>query len=126
MLVSCGNRLKEKVINTYDNGQASLVRYYDHDDQCVREVEYYEDGVLKMEGEMQDGHREGEWKAYFPDGRPQSIGFFKDGLRTGKATIYYSNGNLWMEGFYKEGKKVGEWTYYDEQGYKLRTDDYGE
>ena len=48
------------------------------------------------------------------------------GLRTGKATVYHENGQLYMEGMYKEGRHTGTWTYYDEQGYPIRTDDYGE
>ena len=105
LLWSCGNRTTGEV---------------------VYETEYYEDGMVRMEGGMKDGKREGEWTAYFPDGKVQSTGTFKNGLRTGKATVYYSNGQLYMEGMYKEGHHCGKWTYYDEQGYALRTDDYGE
>ena len=126
LLWSCGNRTKEKVEHYYDNGQPSLVHTIDHKGAVVYETEYYEDGKVKMEGGMKNGKREGDWKAYFPDGKVQSIGTFENGLRTGKAVVYYSNGQLYMEGMYKEGRHCGKWTYYDEQGYALRTDDYGE
>lgn len=122
----CCNRQRERVVNRYDNGQPALVRVYDRSGQCVKEMEYYENGVLKMEGTMEDGHREGEWKCYFPDGKTQSTGFFHEGLRTGKASVYHENGNIYMEGHYKDNRHTGEWKYYDEQGYLLRIDDYGE
>ena len=55
---------------------------------CVKEVEYYESGQVKMEGPMKDGEARGEWKAYFPDGACQSIGFFKAGQAHGEATVW--------------------------------------
>ena len=126
MLFACGNDGRERVMATYDNGQPSVVRYFDHDGQCVREVQYYEDGIVKMEGGIKDNLRDGEWKAYFPDGRLQSEGLFSNNLRTGKAVVYYENGNRYMEGYYKEGRHCGHWIYYDEQGYVLREVDYGD
>ena len=94
--------------------------------QCVKETEYYESGVLKMEGALKDGHREGEWKCFFEDGKTQSTGFFHEGIRTGKATVYHENGNLYMEGDYTDGHLSGKWNFYDEQGYLLETVDYGD
>lgn len=125
LMVSCGNGYTEKVIETYDNGQPALVRTYDRSGQCFKETEYYESGALKMEGNLKDGHREGEWKCYFEDGKTQSTGFFHEGIRTGKATAYYENGNLYMEGEYTDGHLSGTWSFYDEQGYLLETVDYG-
>lgn len=126
LLSSCGNQSTEKVMKYYDNNQPAVVRHLDKKGQVVREVEYYEDGIVKMEGGIKNDRREGEWKAYFPDGKVQSVGSFHDGLRTGKSTVYHENGNLYMEGNYKEGSHCGKWTYYDEQGYVVRTVDYGE
>ena len=126
LVFSACNRLEERVMSSFDNGQAQYVKIYDRQGQCIGEKEYYEDGTLKMEGEMVDGHREGEWKCYFPDGKPQSIGYFKDGLRTGKSTVYRETGQLYMEGYYNEGKSCGHWTYYDEQGYVIGEEDRGE
>lgn len=128
-LASCGNRVEERVEKTYPGGQPHYVRYYEKTkdgESCIREVEYYENGVVKMEGSLSDGHRDGEWKAYFPDGRPQSIGAFKDGLREGASQVYYDNGNLLMEGTYSKGKRVGVWCEYNEMGIKIREADYGE
>lgn len=122
---SACHSLTEKVEMRYSNGQPQMVRFYDKSDACVKEVEYYDSGQVKMEGGLENGKREGLWKAYFPDGRPQSIGYFKDGLRTGQATVYQENGNLLQEGFYQEGKHCGKWKFYDEQGNLLKEVDYG-
>ena len=123
---ACGNGLEEKVVSSYDNGQPAKVRIYNRENQCVREVDYYDNGMVMMEGEMKDGVRNGEWVSYFLDGKVQSSGFFENDVRTGKSLVYYENGNLWMDGSYKNGKKSGLWIYYDEQGYETFRYDYGE
>jgi antitoxin component YwqK of YwqJK toxin-antitoxin module len=123
---ACAPRLNEKVVGTYPDGKPQKTQYFDKEGICVKEVEFYETGQVKMEGGMKGDKREGEWKAYFPDGRLQSEGTFVNGLRTGKATVWQSNGNLLQEGFYKEGKHVGHWKWYDEQGDLLREEDYPE
>ena len=125
-LASCSAQLTEKVMATYPNGQARVVRYYDKSNQCVKETEYYDSGQVKMEGGMKNGMMEGKWVAYFPDGRMQSIGTFENGERTGEATVWQENGNLLQEGFYKEGKHCGKWKFYDEQGNLVKEVDFGE
>lgn len=126
LLASCLAQLNEKVEMSYPSGKPQVVRCYDKHNQCVKEIEYYESGQVKMEGGMKDGKMEGEWTAYFPDGRVQSKGIFKDGKRTGAATVYFNNGNLMSEGFYTDGKHSGHWKWYDEQGNLLREEDYPE
>ena len=124
-LVSCNVQLTEKVESKYPDGKPKLVRYYDKQDNCVKETEYYDSGEMKMEGRMKDGKREGEWKAYLRDGRPWSIDTFKDGELEGPSTVYWENGNLRWEGNYKAGVHCGHWKFYDEQGSFVRDKDYG-
>lgn len=126
IFASCSSQLTKKVEISFPDGEPQIVRYYNRNNQCVKETEYYATGQVKMEGAMKDGKRDGEWNAYFPDGRVQSHGYFKDGKRTGEATVFWQNGNLREEGFYKEGVHCGHWKWYDEQGYLLREDDYPE
>lgn len=123
---ACSTQLEEKVVETYPDGKTQKTQFFNKKGTCVKEVELYETGQVKMEGGMKGEKREGEWKAYFPDGRVQSEGTFVDGLRTGKATVWQANGNLLQEGFYKEGKHVGKWKYYDEMGDLVKEVDYGE
>lgn len=124
-LSGCGERLSEKVIKTHANGQPFVVYYYDKEDQWVASKEFYENGILRMEGSMGNNLRQGEWKSYFPDGKVQSSGFYQDGIRVGKARVYYENGHLWMDGYYADDHKCGEWVFYDEQGYETGRVDYG-
>ena len=126
VLAACAPKLTEKVIVAFPNGQPQTVQMLNKSGECVKEIEYYETGQVKMEGGMKNSKREGEWKAYFPDGRMQSHGFFKNDLRTGEATVWRENGNLYSEGFYKEGKHCGKWKWYDEQGDLIKEVDYGE
>jgi antitoxin component YwqK of YwqJK toxin-antitoxin module len=126
LLASCGDRLTEKVINTYDNGQPETVQLVDRKGVSQHEIRYYKDGTMLMEGDVKDDKWDGEWKAYFPDGKLQSIGYFKDGLRVGESKVYHSNGNLFKEGYYTNGKRTGKWTTYDEQGYVAGVEDLGD
>ena len=126
VLSSCGNnRLTEKVITTFDNGQPAKVYCYDKEGQWVSEKDYYENGALMMEGSVAEGLRNGDWTAYFLDGKVQSTGAFKDGKRVGKSMIYHENGQLWMDGSYVDDHKCGEWVFYDEQGYEIERKDFG-
>ena len=127
LLFGCGNTpsLTEKVIYTYENGQPRKVYYYDKDRHWVAEKEFYESGIVKMEGTIANGLRNGEWFAYFPDGKVQSSGLFKDGLRIGPGKVYYENGQMLMEGFYTDDHKCGEWIFYDELGYEVERRDFG-
>ena len=123
---SCTTKLTEEVVETFPDGKTMKVHYNNKSGDCVKEVEYYSTGEVKMEGTMKEGKRDGEWKAYFPDGRVQSVGTFVNGLRTGKAIVWQENGNLLQEGFYKEGRHIGKWKFYDEQGNLFKEVDYGE
>lgn len=126
LLAGCGPKLTEIVLAKYPNGQTRVVHYFDKNNNCVKETEYYESGQVKMEGGMKDGKMEGEWTAYFMDGRVQSHGYFENGERTGAAKVFYPNGNKYEEGFYKNGKHCGKWKFYDEQGTLIKEVDYGE
>lgn len=124
--VSCANhRLTENVVSTFENGQPAKVYYYNSDNQLVAGKEYYENGVLFMEGAYGNNVRQGEWIAYFPDGKVQSTGTYLDGMRTGKSKVYHENGHLWMDGWYTDDHKCGEWIFYDEQGYETGRINYG-
>jgi len=125
LMCNCGQKLTEKVTESFPNGQPQYVKILDRSGNCVKEIEYYETGQIKMEGSIQNNRREGEWKAYYLDGRPQSIGFFKAGEMDGVSKVYWENGNLRWEGSYKADKRCGKWKYYDEQGFLTKEADYG-
>ena len=103
LLGSCAEKLTEKVERSFPDGKPQLVRYYDKNNQCLKE----------------------EWKAYLRDGRPWSIDTFKNGELEGPSTVYWENGNLRWEGNYKAGVHCGYWRFYDEQGNFVRDREYG-
>lgn len=125
LLSGCGEKLTEKVIKTYENGQPFVVYYYDKNDQLVSGKEFYESGMLRMEGEFAGEERHGNWTAYFPDGKVQSTGVYVNGVRVGPSKVYYENGHLWMDGYYVDDHKCGEWVFYDEQGYETQRINFG-
>ena len=126
LFVACSHTgLREEIVATYDSGRPYKVYYYDQSNQRVAEKEFYESGILKMEGTIANGLRNGDWVAYFPDGKVQSTGLYKDGLRIGLGKVYYENGHLMMEGNYTEDHKCGEWIFYDEQGYEVERRNFG-
>jgi antitoxin component YwqK of YwqJK toxin-antitoxin module len=119
LFLSCGDNLIEKVEETYPSNKPKAVSFYklvDGKEMKVQEKEYYENGQLRMGGEIKDGEKTGVWEAYFEDGTLWSKGEFVNGLRTGYGENYYPNGKMREEGEYKDGKQVGKWKYYNEQG----------
>ncbi len=127
MLFSCENPIIEKIGETYPNKQPKQIDYYQTKDGKqvkVEEKTFYEDGKLKMEGEILNDKRDGEWKAYFDNGKLQSEGFFKEDKRTGISKVYYENGKLRYEGAYANDNKIGHWKFYNEQGKLVKEEDF--
>lgn len=118
-LISCGDKLTEKVEGTYPNNKPKSVSFYKVEagkEVKVQEREFYENGKVKMEGKLENGKRTGVWKAYYEDGTLWSEGEFVNGERNGYGLNYYPNGNLRWKGDYKNDKQVGNWKTYNEQG----------
>lgn len=125
VFAGCSEKLREEVVSKHPNGEPYQVYYYNSQNQCVREVDYYNNGAVYIEGAMENNLRSGEWTSYFLDGKVQSKGYYVEGIRTGKSLVYHSNGNLWMDGWYKDDHKCGEWIFYDEQGYEVKREVFG-
>ncbi|MFC2114222.1 hypothetical protein ACFLRI_02620 [Bacteroidota bacterium] len=45
-------------------------------------------------------------------------------VKHGPYFYYYENGKLKIQGFYKRDKKHQTWTYYDENGNKIKEEEY--
>lgn len=118
-LSSCGDKIVEKVEETFPNKKPKTTSFYkmvDEKEVKVREKEFYENGKVKMEGEFKDCKRTGIWKAYFDNGQLWSEGEFLNGERTGKGKTYFPNGKINTEGQYTNDKQTGNWKTYNEQG----------
>ncbi len=128
ILLSCQQKQTvELVKEVYPDGvQKQLIQYEIKgvDSIPIHEINYHRDGSLKMEGDLIDGLREGEWMSWYPDGTVWSKGYFAKGKRTGESKAYYPNSILHMSGTYEEGRKVGIWKVFDNTGKLQKKQDF--
>ena len=82
-------------------------------------ISFYEGTTSIIEkGLINNGLREGIWKAYYPNSdmiRQESN--YIQGQMHGKLVVYYENGNIYTEGNYENELKEGEWTWNYDSGY---------
>ncbi len=120
MMVGCKNQQTKEVVSFYKDGKPKMEQVYSKSNGTkviVKEIQYYENGNIKMEGELKEGFRNGKWVFWFEHGSIWSEGFFTDGIRTGETKVYHENGKLFYEGVYHEGQKHDTWNFYNEQGH---------
>jgi antitoxin component YwqK of YwqJK toxin-antitoxin module len=118
------------VHRTFDSlGRVNSSRLYDSNGNLIGEgivnVEgdrvgswkyYYEDGIIKSEGEYKNNRRVGVWKYYYHNGNIEQKGNFLHGVPHGQWIWYYETGNVKREEYYRLGKEDGESVEYDEYG----------
>ena len=57
-------------------------------------IEYYENGVIYLEGKYSNGFKQGLWKQYYNNRLINSTKYFKNGNPSGKWTFYNENGDI--------------------------------
>lgn len=126
LIVSCSTTTYEFVVESYPDGSPKTVRHYKDEDQKVllREVQYYNDGGIYIEGTFKDGERSGTWKAWHRNGNLWSQGEYKNGKENGLKTVYYENGGKYYEGELRDDNRAGKWTFWNEEGQKIKSIDY--
>src|SRR5687767_13897847 len=72
-------------------------------------VEKFPDGQIRIEGQIKNGTRFGQWTAYYPDGTKQSENYFEDGKKNGKTATFYKSGRLRYIGYFSWDKPSGMW-----------------
>lgn len=77
---------------------------------------FYDDGVLRYEGQWANGIAEGFGIEFSPTGRMVYEGEWKDGSRHGKGKTFYADGKLQYEGDFYNGYRSGQGTLYDITG----------
>jgi antitoxin component YwqK of YwqJK toxin-antitoxin module len=77
---------------------------------------YFKNGKLAMNGYIKDNLNQGKWTYYYQSGQVESEGTFKDDLPDGMWKWFYENGNLREEGSYVKGNREGKWILYDIDG----------
>jgi len=124
-ITSCGP--KKVIESKYDNGNPKVVKYYkkvNGKQQLVKEVDFYENKIKKMEGEYSNDQRSGHWSAYYENGRLWSEGDYKDGKRNGPGVVYHENGKKYIESIYTNDEKTGKWRFYDTIGKIVKEVDF--
>lgn len=76
------------------NGTGNYKEYYH---------EYNDDWHLLLEGRLQSGKREGEWKYYFESGSLSHMETYKDGVLHGPYKVFNQEGKLLYSTEFKEG-----------------------
>ena len=84
--------------------------------ELKEEIEHYENGIVKTQGNMLNGKREGLWISNFQDGKRWSESVYKNGLLNGVTTVFYPSGVMFYKGKFRENKRIGEWVFYAEDG----------
>ncbi len=76
----------------------------------------YENGNPQMIGHLVDNKNEGLWKYFYPNSKLECSGDFKNDLPDGKWIWYHDDGSLMEIGYYISGKREGKWLNYDKEG----------
>jgi len=117
--IAFGCAQKKVVEATYENGNPKIVRYYHKKAGKLvldRELVYYDNKQVKMDGEFRNELRDGQWKAWYKNGTIWSEGEYKGGRRNGIGIAYHENGKKYIEGMYRDDVRVGTWRFYDTTG----------
>lgn len=78
--------------------------------------QWYEDGILALEGPFQKNERTGVWKHFYPNESLLALGEYAEGSKINEWKFHYSNGNLKSVGHFKNNLKNGQWTEYEANG----------
>lgn len=88
------------------------------------EVDYYESGKIKYEGNWKNGKKTGKWMSFYESGLPWSETRFIEGKREGNTASWYENGKKRFEGQYKNDKRHGKWSFWDEEGNLIKEEEF--
>ena len=118
-ILTFGCSHKKVIEATYENGNPRVVRYYHKKAgklMVEREIVYYQNKQVKMDGKFKNEEREGIWKAWYENGILWSEGEYKAGKSNGPGIAYHPNGKKYIEGLYRDDARVGAWKFYDTTG----------
>lgn len=77
---------------------------------------YFSNDKIQMEGKIKNNKNNGFWKYYYPDGSLQTSGYYNQDAPDSIWKWYYNNGKVSEEGKYHNGVRGGEWKSYDSIG----------
>jgi antitoxin component YwqK of YwqJK toxin-antitoxin module len=85
---------------------------------------FYENGQMRMKGEILQGEKHGLWISWRENGLKWSESTYNLGVLDGKTASFHENGLINYIGYYAQGEKTGTWEFYDKEGNLLKTEDY--
>ena len=113
---SCGQTVG-KILNYYDNGQLESESEIQLGNYSGDIKIYYPDGQLSVEGQYNAGLYDSLWVWYDAFGNKNSESFYKEGLINGNATFYHFNGSMESTCNYVLDEKHGTCEYYSPEGH---------
>jgi antitoxin component YwqK of YwqJK toxin-antitoxin module len=81
-------------------------------------IEYWQNGNIKIEMPLKKGLMHGDVVLYFDNQKRNEVRAYKGGNMHGKWTTWNEKGSIIAEASYKNGQKNGKWYVWDENGTK--------
>ena len=81
-----------------------------------KQIEYYDNGNIKLIYSIQNDKYDGEYIKYFSDGNIEEKGMYKQGKLHGEVSIFYSHGRLKEKANYLNGVFHGNYINHYEDG----------
>ena len=109
---------EQSIINIDDTIVLEDSMYFKKDTTLVSGLvkEYYENGELSWEANINDGKRDGLVRGWYENGQLSFEGIDKDGKKDGLIRFWYENGQLWFEINNKDNMPDGLTRYWHEDG----------
>ncbi len=85
-------------------------------DKSMYHKEYYDTGIVKAEGWINNGIKTGYWKFYHDNGVVSEKGNFENNRRSKYWYFYNAKKIKTAEGHYQNGKRYNWWLFYDAKG----------
>lgn len=117
-----GDKVAE--VEFHANGQPKIHKRFERDVLQGESWCYYEDGKSWSLNNYKDGLWHGVYKTWYANGQLHQLGNYLNGKRTGEWITYYPNGSVDTQGYYLDDKKAGVWTSFNQQGVKMREQNY--
>ncbi|MFN3693560.1 MAG: toxin-antitoxin system YwqK family antitoxin [Ignavibacterium sp.] len=108
-----------------DTVQDKILEYYLIDGKKYGDFKVSNlNGIVEINGIMNDNKNEGVWNYFYPNGKLESRGTFYNDKLNGLWKWYFPNGNLKAIGYYEDDKKVGTWKFFNDQSKIIREISY--
>ena len=119
-----------KWVTYYPNGNVEWILFYLNDRINPNKLcsNWYESGYKRTEGFLVDFENkiiwDGKYIEYYENGIIYLQGNYSNGKKDGDWIEYYQNRVVKNQGEFSDNKEIGKWTYYNEDGELIKTKIY--